>query len=113
MPDYNIVVGISLFYAVLVCAAIGGLLLLCIAYYSLVRVFVTIVDAIERYTMRFSKNRVDSYVKQEVGLAYSQAEAICAALAEKYRINECDHMMHAANECLAGVRRIRAGESDV
>lgn len=113
MPDQNIVVGINLFYATLACAALGGLLLLCVAYFSIVRAFVTVIDAIERYTMRFSKGRVDRYVKQEVGLAYSQAEAICATLAEKYRINECDHMMHAANECLDGIRRIRAGDSNV
>ena len=113
MPDQNIVVGINLFYAVLVCAALGGLLLLSVAYYSIVRAFVTVVDSIERYTMRFSRRRVESYVKQEIQMSYSQAEAICAALAEKYRINECDHMMHAANECLDGIRRIRAGDSNV
>lgn len=113
MPDQNIVVGINLFYAVLVCAVLGGLLLLSVAYYSIVRAFVTVVDSIERYTMRFSRRRVESYVKQEIQMSYSQAEAICAALAEKYRINECDHMMHAANECLDGIRRIRAGDNNV
>lgn len=108
MPDQNLIVNTDLFYAVMVCAAIGLFVLLFVAFAVLCRVFGNILALVDRVVIKFRKSRVDSYVRQEVDFAYLRAEKVCEELAKKYFVNECDHMMHAANACLDGIRRVRA-----
>jgi hypothetical protein len=108
MPDQNLIVNTDLFYAVLICAAIGMFIVLCVVFAVLCRVFGNILTFVDRVVTKYRKSRVDSYVRQEVDFAFRRAEQVCEALAVKYHINECDHMMHAANACLDEVRRVRA-----
>ena len=108
MPDQNLIVNTDLFYAVMVCAAIGLFVLLFVAFAVLCRVFGNILTLIDRVVTKYRKSRVDSYVRQEVDFAFHRAEQVCEALAKKYFANECDQMMHAANACLDEVRRVRA-----